>query len=394
MNKLSLMSAIKSSVIFLLMLVQASASAASNLQEGILASIETIRSEYSSSDKLEVRVSYTNTTSKDVRFLKWNTALEGDIRHDFLFVSLDGEELPYIGIHIKRLPPKTEDFITIKPGQTVSAVVDLSLGYEISEQGTYSLLYQGVTTEPGEESFKKAGGTFLNVTEVRPLSSASQLKRTPIIDPSCNATQRNQINQALTIAENIGVTAINALNNAPLDQRSTARRYREWFGAYSASNYETVRRGMARISDALVNRQIGFDCTCNIQGREGIYAFVRPNDPFNMNVCPVFFQTTASGTDSRAGTIIHEISHFTVVAGSDDFNSAFDQAGSRRLANSNPSSAIRNANAFEYFAENTPFLSMPEAAATPTPETEPTSPTPTKDIIITPILPLLIDESA
>jgi len=49
-----------------------------------------------------------------------------------------------------------------------------------------------------------------------------------------------------------------------------------------------------------------------------------------------------------------------VVGNTDDFNSALNQSGSRNLARSSPPSAIRNANAFEYFAENTPFLSMPQ----------------------------------
>jgi hypothetical protein len=35
------------------------------------------------------------------------------------------------------------------------------------------------------------------------------------------------------------------------------------------------------------------------------------------------------------------------------------------LADSSPESAIRNANAFEYFAENTPSLSMPSGGGTP-----------------------------
>jgi len=49
-----------------------------------------------------------------------------------------------------------------------------------------------------------------------------------------------------------------------------------------------------------------------------------------------------------------------VVGNTDDFSSALNQSGSRNLARSSPPSAIRNANAFEYFAENTPFLSMPQ----------------------------------
>ena len=191
--------------------------------------------------------------------------------------------------------------------------------------------------------------------------------RTPNIDGSCNATQRSQITEALGIAESISITARNALRNAPVELRSTARRFDEWFGQFSTQRYATAQLAFDRIASALSNQTIGFDCTCNINNRNNVFAFVFANDPFNMNVCPVFFRTTARGTDSRSGTIVHEISHFNVVIASDDFQSALNQSGSRQLANTNPSLAIRNANAFEYFAENTPFLTMPTAADLPTP---------------------------
>lgn len=386
----------------LLICFPTSSFAGSDLHEGISARIETVLSEYSSNDALKIKVSYTNVSSEDIRFLKWNTALEGYIRHDFIEVWLEGEKIAYTGIHVKRLPPKDSDYIILKPSETASEIVDLADGYEISQKGNYTLMYEGSGHADDEQSLKIIGGATLNVTEVRKVSAKVELKQTPIIDSSCNSTQVTQINQALTIAEQISITARDALNNAPVDQRASAERYLEWFGAYSEARYETVRSGMQKITDALINQRIGFDCTCNIDGRENVFAFVFTNDPFNMNVCPVFFLTTPAGTDSRAGTIIHEISHFNVVAGTDDFSSALNQSGSRSLANSNPANAIRNANAFEYFAENTPFLSMPVATSEPDPELdgeleeieEEIETEEEQRIIITPILPLLLEEEA
>ena len=61
-----------------------------------------------------------------------------------------------------------------------------------------------------------------------------------------------------------------------------------------------------------------------------------------------------TGTDSKAGTLIHEMSHFTVVAGTDDH--AYGQTAARNLAKSNPKLAVDNADSHEYFAENTPNL--------------------------------------
>ena len=61
----------------------------------------------------------------------------------------------------------------------------------------------------------------------------------------------------------------------------------------------------------------------------------------------------SSGTDSRAGTLIHEMSHFNAVAGTDDH--VYGQSSARSLAISNPADALDNADNHEYFAENTPF---------------------------------------
>jgi peptidyl-Lys metalloendopeptidase len=67
----------------------------------------------------------------------------------------------------------------------------------------------------------------------------------------------------------------------------------------------------------------------------------------------VYWSAPATGTDSQAGTLIHEMSHFTVVAGTDDL--AYGQTAAEALATSDPDSAIRNADSHGYFAENSPF---------------------------------------
>ncbi len=59
-----------------------------------------------------------------------------------------------------------------------------------------------------------------------------------------------------------------------------------------------------------------------------------------------------TGTDSKGGTIVHETSHFTVVAGTNDY--AYGQSACKTLAKSNPSRAIMNADNHEYFTENNP----------------------------------------
>jgi peptidyl-Lys metalloendopeptidase len=71
-------------------------------------------------------------------------------------------------------------------------------------------------------------------------------------------------------------------------------------------------------------------------------------------VCKAFWSAPMTGTDSKGGTLVHEMSHFNVVAGTDDW--VYGQSGAASLAVSNPSQAIDNADSHEYFGENTPAL--------------------------------------
>lgn len=111
-----------------------------------------------------------------------------------------------------------------------------------------------------------------------------------------------------------------------------------------------------------------YDCTCN----EEYYAYVYPNEWGYIYLCNVFWDAPATGTDSKAGTLVHESSHFTNIgstgknrilpkpahfslsAAVDDW--AYGQSAAKSLAISNPTRAVDNADSHEYFAENTPSL--------------------------------------
>ena len=77
-----------------------------------------------------------------------------------------------------------------------------------------------------------------------------------------------------------------------------------------------------------------------------------PDDFGKIYLCGAFWAAPNTGTDSRAGTLIHESSHFTLNGGTAD--NAYGQTACRALAKSSPSKAIMNADSHEYFAENNP----------------------------------------
>ena len=164
----------------------------------------------------------------------------------------------------------------------------------------------------------------------------------------CSNTRTNQIRSALTSAESYASNSLNYLN---ADNRGP--RYTSWFGTYNSSRYSSVRSNFANISNAASTKALAFDCsTCPGTEDADAFAYVFANQPYRIYLCNAFWAAPSTGTDSRAGTIIHEISHFSVVAGTNDF--AYGKTAAGRLARSNPSRAVRNADNHEYFAENTP----------------------------------------
>ncbi|MBX2847259.1 MAG: hypothetical protein KTR16_02975 [Acidiferrobacterales bacterium] len=333
-----------------------SAFAGTSLPSGIEVSVTALKSSISVDQKAMVAVTYTNLSKQSVSLVRWETALNGGLTEDLFSIEHEGEQLPYTGLHAKRIAPTADDYVTLSPGQSIVGEVDLLAAYPINYRGEYhvSMRDEGFVVRKGVQT-----SSIIKLTADRPIRA---LKRVPRFQ-NCSTAQRVEIDSALSSAERISAIAVRDLRNAPDILRPNARRYREWFGAYSPGRYATVERGMSRIASALSNQTIGFNCDCT--GQPGVdpnntFAFVFKNDPYNMTLCGVFFRVPRDGTDSKSGTIVHEVSHFSIVADSDDFSSALNQAGSRRLANSSPNLAITNANAFEYFAENTPFLDMPQ----------------------------------
>jgi len=93
-----------------------------------------------------------------------------------------------------------------------------------------------------------------------------------------------------------------------------------------------------------------------------VYAYVQPNDPTHTVYLGGKFNdsnTPDTGTDSRAGTLAHELSHFNDIGGTDDVvhpacggQTCYGSQNAENLAKSSPADAQKNADNFEYYTEN------------------------------------------
>ncbi|NEO10501.1 hypothetical protein [Moorena sp. SIO3I8] len=254
--------------------------------------LELKSSEYGALEPLSTRFTLSNNSDIPLSILKWNTPLEG-FNHDmFLINKSGGESVAYTGRLVKRGVPQPDDYLTLKPGESVLVEVDLAQAYEIYESGDYSVTFKSeildVESKTPTELAAKAQTQGLSSPKIlesntvsfklltsRPKSEPEALlpetslkndldlkpedilskeinraKQTPVFE-GCSAERQNSLNQALTKAETIAEVALFDLQNTPTNKRSNAQRYKTWFGSYTQARYSKVSSNFEKIYDAL-----------------------------------------------------------------------------------------------------------------------------------------------
>jgi peptidyl-Lys metalloendopeptidase len=327
------------------------------------------RQSLAKSEDVVVDVTVTNATAATQYLLKWQTPF-GAIAAPLFEVTRDGLPVRYLGIQAKRAAPSPADYVALKPGASRSATVELSALYDMGVTGAYSVRWRDGATQ----LFSRPG-------VARPASDpsvrgqpASPGRATALPDPEaasvwidgrlprgtleagdaapagaglgfshCSNAQQEAIAGAVQAAQAMAQDA-----NLYLRGQVPGPRYTGWFGQVDAARAATVTRHFQAIGDAFASKPVTVDCGCG----ESWYAYVYPGQPYKIYVCKAFWSAPPTGTDSKGGTLVHEMSHFTVVAGTDDL--AYGQSAARQLAASDPARAVRNADSHEYFGENTP----------------------------------------
>jgi peptidyl-Lys metalloendopeptidase len=317
-------------------------------------------------DKVEVTI--TNTSRKNVRLPKWQ--LPSEVQRSNLFrITRDGQEVGFEGAMVKRGVPTAEDFAILRPGRSHRSVVALGSAYDLSKPGQYTVTYAatlqfaslsgGTRLQQGNGFPMVAQGAPIRMTLDQPASLPSGGRIRPVLPSNpvlsdvvgvtyvaCNANQIKLNDQAILTARAYTENAKGYLNSS-----ATGARYTTWFGAYTSTRYNTAKQHFATIDEAMdkTNGELKINCGCTTN----VYAYVYKADHYQIYVCNAYWNAPLVGTDSKAGTLIHEMSHFTIVADTDDH--AYGQTAASNLAVTNPTNAVDNADSHEYFAENTPF---------------------------------------
>ncbi|MBU8894010.1 peptidase M35 [Corallococcus sp. M34] len=294
-----------------------------------------------------VTVTLTNVSGSPVRVLKRHT-VAGGLREDLLSVTVDGVSVPYQGRRYHWAPPRETDFLRLEPGEQVSHVVDIGAVYDLSRTGHYRLRYQAPAVERANVAALRsddlevdiAGRPFVAPWREAPGTvSAQALTTSHCVEPTHPAAT---LNAAFSAARAMAADGLQYFNLF-----IPPSRYTNWFGTTTSARVATVKRHFQSISGAFETQSVVIDCSCTDADS---YSYVYPSDPFRIFVCGLFWAAPTYGTDSKGGLLVHEMSHFTAVAGTDEW--ATGQTACRALATSNPTKAIDNADSHEYFAED------------------------------------------
>ncbi|MET3134529.1 peptidyl-Lys metalloendopeptidase [Oxalobacteraceae bacterium GrIS 1.11] len=342
------------------------AQAASN---GVTATITPEKNTLSSSDDVVLNVTISNTSTTPQSVLKYHTPL-GGVQASLFDITRDGSPVQYIGRQYKRPAPTASDYIVLKPGASHTVRVELSALYDMRVTGDYSIRYHtsslNLFNSAPDSGARTATATPADMGEIdsapvklwidgsvarggvapAPLSLESMRAQTAGLSTShCSSSQSSKITAAISAAKAMASDGNNYLNAG-----KKGSRYTTWFGSNNSSRYATVKAHFAAIKNALETKPVVVDCACT----DSAYAYVYPNEPYTIYVCNAFWPAPTSGTDSKGGTLVHEMSHFDVVASTNDW--VYGQSAAASLATSNPAKAIDNADTHEYFGENNPSL--------------------------------------
>ncbi|MFB9593721.1 M35 family metallopeptidase [Streptomyces racemochromogenes] len=345
------------------------------------------RRQYRLGEPIEITFELRNVSDDIYRVLTWDIPIEGRALN-FLSVSYEGSNLLYDGPLIKRGDPTQERYITLRPGESRSAEVDISKLYAIQAPGEYVLTVAcalsdaypvaddgspstrarasheprelerasvTITVEAGDPP-RMTLGQQARMAELRELPSEEAREAYYPILQGGNTVERERTRDAHWHA----VTKVNQAVQHLEASGPASGKYREWFGA-NVPLFPEITSGLTTFTVTLNNFKL-------IQSIMSFPTFLPQTyilQPVGELCNSETFAYTYSGTtkvwlcllywfaplygapDTKYGTLVHEWSH--AIASTEDYAVGVDSC--RALAISKPKQAVYNADSYEYFVE-------------------------------------------
>ncbi|KAH7099715.1 deuterolysin M35 metalloprotease [Auriculariales sp. MPI-PUGE-AT-0066] len=307
---------------------------------------------FSGVDKAVITATLTNVGDEAAKLLNEpNTVLSKMETNTFAIANVEGMTPKFVGKIVKYVPTVNGEATTLAPGESVTVSHDLSSAYDFRRTGA------------GDYSFETSSSAFTLVTEsglqtifaeteaheaklagelYKPIQQVS--KRATYT--SCTSARQTSIAAAIPGAQSYVANAYAYLVN----HTATSTRYTTWFGTWTSARRTTVLTHYSNLNSRAYSGYT-YDCSCT----DSAYAYTYASTTGQMWFCNAYWSAPTTGTDSKAGTMVHESTHWSAIAGTGDY--AYGQSAAKSLAISSPAQAVQNADSHEYFAENNPALS-------------------------------------
>ncbi|PPQ64033.1 hypothetical protein CVT24_008846 [Panaeolus cyanescens] len=318
-------------------------------------------SDVSGVENLKVTARITNVGDETIKLLEDPRSLASKFPvNKFKVANARGVRPAFSGAKVKYSPEvaaRMGDFTVLAPGASLEVVHDLSQAYNFTNAGSGSFDFEADSQFYIVNDDESIGVVYANEANSRS-SFSSRVSGNLVVardEPrlakratfvGCSASRQSLINTAAASAKTYASESSSYLNGLT----AIKPRYQTWFGAWDTGRLSTVRSHFSLINGNDFNSYT-WDCTCT----SSAYAYVYPSTFGRVYFCNAFWNAPNTGTDSKAGTIIHEASHFTRNGGTDDLG--YGHTNAKNLALNQPARAVMNADNHEYFAENTPAQS-------------------------------------
>lgn len=337
----------------------------------------------------DIEFSLTNTGSKTVFFLYWNTFFDRLCPSTIIIKNKSSEIVEYRGARAKRQFDATASLIAIEAGETISEIINISENYSLPSESVYSIQLRDDQFRGFEEKIPEDAQPYMLTALNFKLTSDSQVKLKPsayrnqlpdaqpiihaappmcsilcvgisyALDPVCvmgkvdyahakihNATQpqTKTIRDAIVnlFSRQIGGRPISIINDAI---------FIKWFGKYSDESALKVHKIISGIKSQAKCKSFEFYVMFGCEKPDTIAFFKKSTiDTQNdmISLCRLFFTLNSVGHNSQVGTIAHEISHG--YANTQDY--AYGANDCMALAKTQPNLALENAESIEFYLED------------------------------------------
>lgn len=331
----------------------------------------------------------TNDGTETVHLLYWGTPFDPVDRSLLKLTDDDGLEVKYRGPHAKRIFDHEASLLTLEPNDTISSTFDLAELFDLPYQGAFtvslsedSLLgFSGprlreenlapLQNEANSLRLEISPKPFEGIEDFSPLNydfddkvgSLSGPKCPPLffcLSPAYHDGGVCHFNRYISFTRIVSSApskikilqdqAIEAYKRILLFKVRDTPAFRSWFGSFDRRKANQVASVIRGFKGQLRCKSHVFYTDLGRCEDDTIAWYIKHPDPKQLsaaNYCPRFFSLPDNGTDSKWGTILHELSHG--YGGTVDH--AYGQARCRQLAISAPHLAVENADSYQYYLE-------------------------------------------